>query len=69
MKDDAFFLRHMLDAVNQIEDYTNVTYDEFLETRLIQIKSSGSLKSSARHRTDFKSLTINVCKCIILCNW
>jgi uncharacterized protein with HEPN domain len=36
MKDDAFFLRHILDAVNQIEDYTNVTYDEFLETRLIQ---------------------------------
>jgi len=36
MRDDAFFLRHILDAVNQIEDYTNVTYDEFLETRLIQ---------------------------------
>lgn len=36
MKDDTFFLRHILDAVNQIEDYTNVTYDEFLETRLIQ---------------------------------
>ncbi|MFA0823697.1 MAG: DUF86 domain-containing protein [Methanomethylovorans sp.] len=36
MRDDAFFLRHILDAVNQIVDYTNVTYDEFLETRLIQ---------------------------------
>ncbi len=36
MRGDAFFRRHILDAVNQIEDYTNVTYDEFLETRLIQ---------------------------------
>jgi uncharacterized protein with HEPN domain len=25
-----------LDAVNQIEEYTNITYEEFLETRLIQ---------------------------------
>lgn len=36
MKNDAFFLRHILDAVNQIEEYTNISYEEFLETRLIQ---------------------------------
>ncbi len=36
MKDDAFFLRHILDAVNQIEEYTNIAYEEFLETRLLQ---------------------------------
>lgn len=36
MKDDVFFLEHILDAVNQIGEYTNISYDEFLETRLIQ---------------------------------
>jgi len=34
MEDDAFFLRHILDAVDRIEEYTaTVTYEEFLETR------------------------------------
>jgi uncharacterized protein with HEPN domain len=44
MKDDVFFLEHILDAVNQIAEYTNISYDEFLETRLIRMRLSDSLK-------------------------
>ena len=37
MKDDSVFLNHILDAINQIEEYTTgVIYEEFLEKRLIQ---------------------------------
>jgi len=37
VKDDSVFLNHILDAINQIEEYTTgVIYEEFLEKRLIQ---------------------------------
>lgn len=37
MKDDSIFLEHILDSIDQIGKYTTaVTYDEFLENRLIQ---------------------------------
>ncbi|MDY0387568.1 MAG: DUF86 domain-containing protein [Methanolobus sp.] len=37
MKDDSVFLNHILDAINQIEEYiTGMTYDDFLENRLVQ---------------------------------
>ncbi|WP_319508197.1 DUF86 domain-containing protein [uncultured Methanolobus sp.] len=37
MKNDSVFLIHILDAINQIEEYTTgVIYEEFLEKRLIQ---------------------------------
>ncbi|MDW7732247.1 MAG: DUF86 domain-containing protein [Methanolobus sp.] len=37
MKDDSVFLYHILDAIDQIEEYTaGITYEEFLEKRLIQ---------------------------------
>lgn len=37
MKDDSVFLNHILDAINQINEYTeNMTFEDFLETRLVQ---------------------------------
>ncbi|MDK2824956.1 Uncharacterized conserved protein, contains HEPN domain [Methanolobus vulcani] len=37
MKDNSVFLNYILDAINQIEEYTEyLTYEEFLEKRLIQ---------------------------------
>ncbi|MDK2831557.1 MAG: hypothetical protein PWQ51_1974 [Methanolobus sp.] len=37
MKDDSVFLNHILDAINQIEEYTEyLTFEEFLEKRLVQ---------------------------------
>ena len=37
MRDDSVFLNHILDAINQIEEYiTGMTYDDFLENRLVQ---------------------------------
>lgn len=36
-KDDTVYLRHILDAVEQIEDYLKgVSADQFLQTRLLQ---------------------------------
>jgi uncharacterized protein with HEPN domain len=37
VKDDSVFLNHILDAINQIEEYTEyLTFEEFLEKRLVQ---------------------------------
>jgi uncharacterized protein with HEPN domain len=37
VKDDSVFLNHILDAINQIEEYIEyLTYEEFLEKRLVQ---------------------------------
>jgi uncharacterized protein with HEPN domain len=37
VKDNSVFLNYILDAINQIEEYTEyLTYEEFLEKRLIQ---------------------------------
>ncbi|WP_298685129.1 DUF86 domain-containing protein [uncultured Methanomethylovorans sp.] len=37
MKHDAILLDHILDAINQIEEYTNgIDREEFLETRMVQ---------------------------------
>lgn len=36
-KDNLVYLKHMLDAINRIEEYTGeVEYDEFMNTRLVQ---------------------------------
>ncbi len=36
MKHDAILLDHILDAINQIEEYTNgIDREEFLETRMV----------------------------------
>jgi uncharacterized protein with HEPN domain len=36
-KHDAVYLRHTLDAINQIESYTaDLSYEEFLQDRLVQ---------------------------------
>ncbi|WP_321428359.1 DUF86 domain-containing protein [uncultured Methanolobus sp.] len=37
MRDDSVFLNHILDAINQIEEYiADMTYDGFLDNRLVQ---------------------------------
>ena len=37
MKHEAILLDHILDAINQIEEYTNgIDREEFLETRMVQ---------------------------------
>lgn len=37
MKHDAILRDHILDAINQIEEYTNgIDREEFLETRMVQ---------------------------------
>lgn len=36
-KDDLVYLRHILDAINRIEEYTSeVEYEKFMNTKLIQ---------------------------------
>ena len=36
-KDDIVYLRHILDAINRIEEYTSeVEYENFMNTKLIQ---------------------------------
>ena len=36
-KDDSIYLLHILDAINQIEEYlTNCSAEQFLQTRLLQ---------------------------------
>lgn len=38
-KDDALFhKKHMLDALSQIEEYTNIEYEEFLEHDLYRME-------------------------------
>ncbi|WP_281170042.1 ribonuclease HepT family protein [Methanolobus tindarius] len=38
MKDDSAFLNHILDAINQIEEYTEyLTFEEFLEKGLFRM--------------------------------
>ena len=37
IKDDTIYLRHILDAINQIEEYVSGRdYEAFLQTRLVQ---------------------------------
>ncbi|MEZ5336618.1 MAG: DUF86 domain-containing protein [Methanolobus sp.] len=37
MKHDSVFLKHILDAINQIEEYTEgMSFEDFLEKRLVQ---------------------------------
>ncbi len=37
MKDDAVFLRHILDSINQIEEYVSrLGYNDFIGSKLIQ---------------------------------
>ena len=37
MKDDHVYLRHILDAINQIEEYVeNIDYAKFIHTRMVQ---------------------------------
>lgn len=36
-KDDLIYLKHVLDAISRIEEYTqNITYKHFMENHLIQ---------------------------------
>lgn len=37
MKDDLVYLKHILDAISRIEEYTlNIGYDDFMENHLVQ---------------------------------
>lgn len=55
-KNDTVFLKHILDAINQIETYTaGLSYPEFSENRLVQdgvIRQLEIIGEASRHLSD-----------------